>query len=168
MPVQVTEAQKDQIIFPDGVALEVSDDDGVTFFSLGVMATGTTATYNYDKIITESGNAGTLKSRIKNQTMAIAPSALYTQDPEIWEKFSGGAFSFTSIAGTPVAGAIQATDGTNIAFEQFIKIENQNFDLSAITINSITGSVDGALVGGGTDFFELLNAGGESGFYIIF
>ena len=145
MPQQVSST--DKIIFPDGVALELSNDSGASYHNIGVLAAGTTATYNYDKIITESGNAGTLLSRIKNQTMAIAPSALYDWDPEIWEKFSGGAFAYTNVAGTPVVGGAEVIAVSAIpAYDQAYVIANQNGDGTVPTINSVTGSVDGLLV----------------------
>jgi len=70
-----------------------------------------------------------------------------------------------NVAGVLVAGATQ--DVVNpAAFLQFIKIANQNFDLSTVVVNSVTGSIDGALVLG-TDYDVILNAAGETGIQLI-
>ena len=163
MPHQVATA--DKIIFPDGVALEVSDDDGSTYYHLGVLSNGTTAAYNYDKIVVESGNAGTLDSRIKNQTIALAPSNLMEWDPEIWQRFSGGSFTYSNVAGVLVSGASQVVASGAWAYNKFIEIENQNGDGSTITVNSVTGGTDGALVSE-TDFFIGQNEKGVEGIFV--
>ena len=68
---------------------------------------------------------------------------LENADRDLINLILGGTTS--NVAGTPVAGATQVLSSgswdVNIAY----KIENQNGDGSALTINSVTGSVDGAL-----------------------
>ena len=164
MPAQTT---TEKYIFPDGVALEVSTDNGSTFYDLGTMAAGTQFTYNYDKLEVESGNNGKPISRAKNETVALAPSEIWTMDPEVMEKFSGSAFNYTAIAGTPVAGATQTIDGTGKAFEQLLVVENQNYDLSTLTINSVDAVTDAATLVLGTDYRVQLNAQGETCIAII-
>ena len=136
MPKQVSAT--DKIIFPDGVAFEVSLDSGSTYFNLGVLGGGTTLTYNYDKIEVESGNAGKLSARVKNQTIALAPSPLLDWDPEIWDKFDGGLFTYSSIAGSTVSGATQTVASGSWGWNDPIVIANQNGDGTAVTINSVT------------------------------
>ena len=48
----------------------------------------------------------------------------------------------------------------------FIPIANQNFDGSAITVNSVTGSTDGALVAG-TDYEVVTDENGVYGIQLI-
>lgn len=62
-------------------------------------------------------------------------------------------------AGTPVAGETQIIN-TFTSFEDKIAIENQNWDGSAITVNSVIGSVDGALVEN-TDFQVTTDLAGD-------
>jgi hypothetical protein len=52
----------------------------------------------------------------------------------------------TATAGTPVAGATQVIASGDWGFKEFVPITNQNGDGSAITVNSVTGSTDGALI----------------------
>lgn len=164
MPFQVSSGS-DNLIFPDGVALEVSTDSGASWTNLGVLSAGTTVTYNYDLIGLESGNKGSLRSRAKNEKIALAPSTLWSWDVETWSKFSGGLFTYSSIAGTPVSGASQVVASGDWAYNKFIEIENQNGDGSTITINSVTGGTDGALVSE-TDYFKGRNERGIWGIFV--
>jgi len=164
MPQQVN--QTDKIIFPDGVAFEVSNDAGLTWYNLGVLENGAGATYNYDKVEVETGNAGKLDSRVKNETLALAPSSLLEWDPLIWEKFSGGAFAYETIAGTLVPGDLQDIAADAVGYLQFITIENQNADGSIIVINSVTGATDGVLTEG-TDYIIVRDAKGAYGIQLI-
>lgn len=149
----------DEIVFPDGTALEISEDEGSTYHNMGVLGAGVTATHNYDKIDVETGNAGKLKARVKNQTVALAPSALMNFKPENWEKFSGGLYAFSTVAGTPVVGASQTVLSGNWSFDKGIFFENQNNDGSIISVTSVTGSVDGA---GAADDFDIAIVPGGS------
>lgn len=153
-------------IFPDGVAFEVSTDDGSSWYDLGVLAAGAVVTYNYDKVETGSGNKGKLCSRAKNETIALAPSALWSWNLQNISKLSGGLFNYTAVAGTPVAGATQVEASGDWSYNQFILIENQNADASAITVNSVTGGTDGLLVVD-TDYYVGQNAKGEYGVFVI-
>jgi hypothetical protein len=165
MPNQVVSTEK-KIIFPDGSAFEVSDDNGSSYTSVGVLEGGVVFTYNFDKIEVETGNAGDLSARIKNEKLALAPSAFLSWNPEVWEKFGGGALTYTAIANTPVPGATQDILSGVWAFEKFIKIENQNYDGGAITVNTVTGSIDGALTVT-TQYVVSQNEKGEYGITIL-
>jgi hypothetical protein len=160
MPAQTT---VEKYIFPDGIALEISTDDGASFTDMGTLQAGSVFTYNYDKQELESGNNGKVFSRAKNETVALAPTECWTMDPEVMEKFSGSAFNYTSIAGTPVAGATQLKASGSWSYKEFILIENQNGDGSALTVNSVVGSVDPVLVEN-TDYIVGTN---EKGLYGI-
>ena len=163
MPAQTT---TEKYIFPDGVALEVSTDDGSTYHSLGTMAAGTQFTYNYDKLEVESGNNGKPISRAKNETVTLAPSEIWTMDPEVMEKFSGTAFNYSAIAGTLVAAASQLVASGAWGYNDFIAIANQNYDGGVITVNSVTAGTNGLLVSG-TDYFIGTNDKGVHGIFVI-
>jgi hypothetical protein len=82
------------------------------------------------------------------------------------EILRGDIDKITNIAGVLVSGATQTVSSGNWKFTKFIKIENQNGDGSAITVNSVTGSVDGLLVVD-TDYYVGQNDFDEYGIYII-
>lgn len=163
MPVQTT---KEQYIFPDGMALEVSTDSGSSWTNLGTFAAGATMTHNFDKQELESGNNGKVISNIKNETVEIAPSALWTWDLDAIQKLGGGIYTVTNVAGTPVAGATQTIASGSWAYNKFIQITNQNGDGSEITINSVTLGTDGAIVED-TDYYKGQNAAGAWGIFVI-
>ena len=147
----------DQIVFGDGIALEVSTDNGSTFDNVGVMAGGATAAYNYNKIETETGNGGTLPAKATKETLVLSPTALLSWNPEVWAKFSNGLFTYTNIAGTPVAGGTQLVASGDWSFDNGILLTGQNGDGTEPTINSVTGSADGA---GAADDFDLAKVAG--------
>jgi len=72
----------------------------------------------------------------------------------------------TVTAATLVSGATQTVLADSYEFNQFIKIENQNGNGGAITVNSVTGGTDGLLVAD-TDYYIGQNEAGEYGIFII-
>ena len=162
MPFQTT---KEEYMFPDGVAFEVSTDD-VTYYNMGTFSAGTTVTYNYDKIETETGNKGRICSRAKNETLALAPSTLMSWDLSDWDKIGANLFTYTAVAGTPVSGATQVFASGSWSFNGPLEIENQNYDISALTINSVTAGTDGALVAD-TDYFVGVDQTGKTTITVI-
>lgn len=162
MPFQTT---KEEYMFPGGAALEVSAD-GVTYYNMGTLAGGVTVTYNYDKKTTVSGNKGTIYSRATNETLALAPTALMSWDLSDWDKIGANLFAYSAVAGTPVAGATQVFASGAWSYNGSLVIENQNYDLSALTINSVTAGTDGALVED-TDFFVGLDQQGRTVITVI-
>lgn len=85
-------------------------------------------------------------------------------DRDLMDRLINGTTS--NVAGTLVSGATQTAASGAWAYKQFIKIENQNGDGSAITVNSVTAATDGALVAD-TDFYVGQNDAGEYGIYVI-
>jgi len=128
MPAQTT---TDRFWFGEGTALEVSTDSGSSWTNLGAFEGGVTATHNFDKEEVELGNRSKTCAKIKNQTIAMAPTPLVTWDLETIEKLGGGIYNYTAVAGTPVAGATQTAASGSWGYNDFILIENQNYDASA-------------------------------------
>jgi hypothetical protein len=83
---------------------------------------------------------------ISKQEMTVAFQQMQRLNPAIMQILRSGVDTFTTTAGTLVEDHEQVVASGAWAYSKFILIENQNYDLSAITINSVTGSVDGALV----------------------
>ena len=69
-----------------------------------------------------------------------------------------------NVAGTAVSGATQDVVNPS-AYNEFIKLSLPARS-SSVTVNSITGSTDGALVAG-TDYVVIQNERGEDGFYLV-
>ena len=156
-------------ILPDGVNFAISTDSGSSYDDVGLLAAGATFTHNFDKEETNGGNKNLIIDRIKNQKLEFAPSALWSQDLAVFAKFGIGLYTNTPIAAVLVSGAEQVVASGAWAYagtKSFIKIANQNFDKGAITINSVTGSVDGAL-DLNDDYFLQTDVEGNRGIYIV-
>lgn len=73
----------------------------------------------------------------------IEGSFLENADRDVMQLLMGG--TATDVAGTIVSGATQTLSSGAWDVNQFYVIDNQNGDGSIVVINSVTGSVDGAL-----------------------
>lgn len=121
---------------------------------------------------TVDNDAERIEIAVQNRAAITGASPLSTINVQFLENIDAEKISIltgatvTVIAGTLVAGATQTVTASTYAFNQFIKIANQNGDGSAITVNSVTGATDGLLVAN-TDYFVWQNAAGEYGIFII-
>ncbi len=82
------------------------------------------------------------------------------------ENIMKGIVTRTTVAGTPVAGATQTESSGDWGYDDPIIIENQNGNGTELTINSVTGGTDGALVEG-TDYFVGTDSLGQTVVTII-
>lgn len=153
-------------IIPDGMNISVSTDSGSSWFDIGLLAGGSTLTHNFTKETINGGNKAKIIDRVKDQTVALAPSALWSQDLEVFQKLGGGLYTRTAVAGSIVNNATQAVASGAWAYNKFIKITNQNYNGGAITVDSVTGATDGLLVAD-TDYYVGQNDKGEYGVFII-
>jgi hypothetical protein len=94
----------------------------------------------------------------------IAVQFLENIDAEKISVLTGATVTVT--AATLVAGAIQTALADSYAFNQFIKIANQNGNWSVIVVNSVTAGTDGLLVDW-TDYEVGQNSAGEYGIFIL-
>lgn len=92
----------------------------------------------------KSDNRGTLvrNNRINGQ---VSFDWLEAGDANKLENMLKGIVTIEQIAGNLVAGAVQIIASPFVP-GKFVKITNQNGDKSLLDVNSVTGSVDGALV----------------------
>ena len=157
MPNQTSETS---FSYSDGLSMEVSTDNGSSWLDVGVMADGASFTYNYDKSELEAGNAENPDPLAKNMTLAMAPSELWTWKSQSIEKLSAGLFTRTAVAGTLVSGAEQVAASGDWSFDRIIMLDGQNASGAEPTINSITGSVDGA---GSSDDYDMVQVAGGWG-----
>lgn len=114
--------------------------------------------------IIRAGNCGVGElSRLNEKTPTISFTWLDVNNRPVFDTMLG--LDRLAVAGVLVAGATQDVVNPS-AYSQFIKIANQNWDGSAIVVNSVTGSVDGLLVAG-TDYDVIANGNGEYGIMLI-
>jgi hypothetical protein len=146
--------------YSDGLSFEISTDNQTTFKDVGVMGDGAQFTFNYDKSELEAGNAENPDPLAKNLKLSIAPSDLWTWDSEAIEKLGAGLFTRTAVAGTLVEDFVQDVLSGDWSFDRVIMLSGQNYDGSEPVINSVTGSVDGAV---GADDYDLVSVAGGWG-----
>jgi hypothetical protein len=159
------QTSKKQYMLPDGVNLSISTDALATWADMGLLAGGVVLTHNWEEELIDAGNAKKILKKIKNQTLGVAPSALWSQDTSIYEKLGGGVYNRTAVAGTIVNNASQVV-AIGWAYNKFIKIENQNGSGAIITPDSVTASTNGLLVAN-TDYYIGQNDRGEYGIFIL-
>ena len=95
-------------------------------------------------------------------TPNISFDFLNVDDIDLFAKTLG--LTVQNTAGTPVVGATQDVLNPS-AYNEFIKLELPAGS-SSVSISAISGSTDGALVAG-TDYVQIANERGETGFYLI-
>lgn len=131
---------------PRGYEAAIQTDptiDGV-YTDLGVTYTEGSMEFNYDVTKFQGSQSEQLLTFYTNMTCNISISLSQIEMSNL-NKIMSGAMNYTTTAGTPVAGATQATTASQYGYGDFIQIANQNGDGSAITVNSVTGATDGAL-----------------------
>jgi len=153
-------------ILPDGFNFSISLDSGSTWKDVGLLAAGATLTHNFDKETINGGNKAKIIEKISNQTVALAPSALWSQDLDVIASLMSGVYTNTVTAGTLVEDNEQTIASGSWEFNKFILIENQNYNGGIITINSVTLGTDDEIVAD-TDYYLGQNDKGEYGIFII-
>jgi hypothetical protein len=148
--------------YPKGVALEVSTDSGSSWEDVGVMSDGVSWTLNYDLSEIENGNQADPDAQAKNMSVSISPTSLRSWGTDVMAKLSAGLITREAVAGTLVSGASQIVSSGDWGFNEGILIDGQNANGTAPSINSITGSVNGA---GASDDYDVYK--GAGGWYIV-
>ncbi|KPJ82786.1 MAG: hypothetical protein AMS17_18650 [Spirochaetes bacterium DG_61] len=104
--------------------------------------------------------------RFLRKVRAIVTGDQEELDLEMIFKLRGEIDSYSIVAGTEVAGVDQVVYAGQWHYNDFIQIENQMGDKTQPTINSVTGSTDGALVED-TDYYVGKDDDGDWGIFII-
>ncbi len=123
------------------------------------------AVESWEEVLVESGNAGVLLKKIRNQKLTLSADYL-EPDMQVLNIIRGGIDNYSTVAGTPVSGYSQVVASGTWNYEKFIPFDKQNGSGAKITPTSVTGSVDGALVLD-TDYFLVKSPVGAWGLYII-
>lgn len=164
MPQQTT-IQNANAIFPfDGYKVEIGPNIG-SLTNIGVCEGDAVAALQWAKFKQESANGPILFEQIKDLIINMDFN-MYELDVDNLNIIGGGLFNLTTTAGTPVSGGVETIASGDWAYNQMYVLQNKESDGSQPTINSVTGSVDGALVLD-TDYFVTKNQDGKWGIYIL-
>lgn len=137
-----------------------------------VLANGATYNITTEPVEIEFDDAGTVQEELSDETVEISVSMGQVLNLDLIEALSGGLFTKSTTSATPVSGATQTKSSGSWSFDTpFLLINGSNDQVvnnSAVkpTINSLTGSTDGALVEG-TDFFIVWLEGSGWGIVVI-
>ncbi len=132
---------------------------------LGVLKGDAQIVLSYDKQKVLGSKAEVLVDFIKNMK-ATATFELYQLHLPNIQKLLDGVATLTMIPAALVPGAVQVVASGAWGYNDFIPIEHQNGSGAAITINSVVGSVNGALVAN-TDYFKGQDSQGRWGIFVI-
>jgi hypothetical protein len=139
-------------------------DSVETLVNLGAM-NGISFKETWDNIRVSSDNVGEVDVGINNHKAAIAGNLVEINLDNLC-LLRGGIDLVTNIPGTLVTGATQTVQSGSWAYNKFIKIANQNGNGAPITVTSVAGSVNSALVEN-TDYYVGQNNAGEYGIFVI-
>jgi len=169
MPVQTTVTN--YVTFPDGAKVNIKASGDVAWTDLGVIGSSVTNTLEWDENEVESANAGTLVKQIRNMRIT-GGFTLWNLDPAGIEKLGNGIFTKVVTDTTPITtGDNQVIASGDWAYGVtmplvFTKL-GTNYKATAVTLTSVTGSVDGALAEN-VDYFIHPDENSPSGYSISF
>lgn len=112
-----------------------------------------------ENVVIEFDNTEAIKKFKKGLTASFS-FQLVEMDMTSYSIIDDGLVVLSNTPGSLVAGEEQVIASGGWAYNSPVLIENQNGDGSVVTVNSVTGSVDGALVAN-TDYFIGLDSQGN-------
>lgn len=146
--------------FPDGFKMEISADSGSTWEDVGVLAGGAQATFNWDQQLIDAGNVKELVNDLKNMSVALAPSALWSWNPDIITKIWAGVFTSTA-ATTPGVGFDIENTATERVTPTKLQVRMTHFSDDALTTEDFQFTLYNATVdAGGSMNFKGVNEDG--------
>lgn len=143
-----TSIQKQSSIRFGSTKLEVGEDF-LSLVNLGALR-GMSFNQKVKNVVIEFDNTESIKKFKKGLTASFS-FQLAEMDMTSYSLIDDGLVVLDTTAGVLVPGATQTLLNGAWSFNNPVIIENQNGDGSIITVNSVTGSVDGAL--GADDYF---------------
>ena len=144
-----TSIQKQGSIRFGSTKLEVGPDSG-SLVNLGALR-GMSFNQKVENVVIDFDNTESIKKFKKGLTASFT-FQLAEMDLTTYSILDDGLVVLTNTPGSLVAGEEQVLASGGWAYNSPVIIENQNGDGSVIDVNSVTGSVDGALVAN-TDYF---------------
>ncbi len=157
-----TTVQRQNAIRFGSAKFEIGDSIGA-LSNIGALR-NVKAVESWDEVLVESGNAGVLLKKIKNQKLTLSADYL-EPDMEALNIIRGGIDTYSTVAGVLVNNAIQTVLSGAWSYNTFIPFIYENGDGTAPNIDSVTGSTDGALVAE-TDYFLSQDAQGRWGIFV--
>ena len=149
-----TNIQKESSIRFGSGLLEIGDDFG-SLINIGAIRT-LSAVFKKEDVEIPFDNTESIEF-FKNGLDASFTFDLAELDFTTLQKMEDGWANLSTTPGVLVPGALQTVLSGAWLEKQFLLVENQNGDGSALTVNSVTGSVDGLLVAG--DDYEVTQDG---------
>lgn len=168
MPVQTT--VKQDVYFPDGTKVEVSED-GLSFSDAGVIMSTVTNTLTYTENRVQTANAGDLDVQLSNFKID-GGFTLGNLNKSVISIMGGGLFTLETTAGTPTStidNQVIPTGQTESKLLNLLPIDSSvaiKFSAAPV-ITSVTGSVDGALAAN-DDYYIHPDPNSQSGYSISF
>lgn len=148
---------------PAGCTVKVGDSvEALT--DLGVLKGDAQIEITYDLVEALGSKAEVVASYAKNMKAAATLELYQLYLPNI-QKLLDGLATVVSVDGTPVTDHSQVVANGKWHFDQFIPFDQQNGNGAKITPDSVTGSVDGALVLN-TDYWIVKDEDGRWGISI--
>ena len=144
MGLNQSSVQDQKAVQIGSAAMFYSDDNGSSFVNLGV-GDSLAYTENITPLDASPDNGPTpdVLDGVAEQTATITAN-LWEQAYAKLEALRGGIDNLTTVASSPVAGATQLIAIGDWSFNAPIELLGQNSDGTVPTINSVTGSTDGA------------------------
>jgi hypothetical protein len=156
---------KETAYFPfDGYVVEAGADEG-SLTTVGGCDGDATGDFAYTVFKYQNAGNQTIINQIKNMVMNLS-FTLSELNTDSMETLAGGALTKITTAGTPVVGDTQVVASGNWSYDKLIELTGQNASGAQPTINSVTGSVDGALTVN-DDYFVAKTKSGKWAIYIV-
>lgn len=102
-----------------------------------VFQNGATYQINTETASIAFDDVGDVRDEVSDETVTLSLSSGQVLNQDLIELIGGGLFKKTTVAGTPVSGAVQEIDA-GWSYDQVIMIENQNGDGTEPTVNTVT------------------------------
>lgn len=134
-------------------------------YNKAVFANGATFAPAIESTEVAFDDVGTVYDQIANETVELTLDSGRVLDFDFIEAISGGIYTKTNIAGTPVVGGVQVVSSGSWAYDTPFLLTGQNASGLVPTITTVVGSVDGALVSG-TDYFVVKLEGAGWAIYV--
>jgi hypothetical protein len=148
----------------DGYVVQIGADEG-SLTSVGSCDGDITGVINYTRSLIQNSGGQDILGQMKNFTADLS-FVLQEFNVDKINEIGSGLFEQADIAGTPVVGANQTVNNGNWELDKLIELSGQNASGAQPTINSVTGSVDGALILD-DDYFVTQTKAGKWAIYVV-
>jgi len=110
-----------------------------------VFANGSAFAPTVESVEINFDDVGNVRDEVSNETAEISISSGRVLDLDFIDDITGGLYTKSTVAGTPVVGDLQTVQSGSWAYRGIIMLENQNGSGAIIEPTSVTAATDGAL-----------------------